>query len=74
MEPKAAEGGYRPYATLASALENFDRSEQARKALEEALRRKPDLSLTYLANTLPTKYLGSLESYLDSLRKAGLKD
>jgi hypothetical protein len=39
-----------------------------------ALEEKPDLSITYLKKTLPTKYEGGLESYLEGLRKAGLSE
>ena len=73
-EPRAAEGGYWPYATLASALGNLGQTAEAREAVDEALRRKPDLSLAYLETTLPTKQPGGLEPYLDGLRKAGLPE
>ena len=46
--------------------------DEARAAVTEALEAKPDLSLTYLEKTLPTKEPGGLEPYLDGLRKAGL--
>ncbi len=73
-EPRAAGGGYWSYATLASALGNLGQTTKAREAVDEALRRKPDLSLTYLKTTLPTKQPGGLEPYFDGLRKAGLED
>ncbi len=41
-------------------------------AWAQALEAKPDLSLTYLEKTLPTREPGGLEPYLDGLRKAGL--
>jgi len=74
IEPRAAEGGYWPYAVLASALGNLDQFTEAREAVGEALQRKPDLSLTYLKATLPTKQPNGLETYFDGLRKAGLAD
>ena len=73
-EPRAAKGGYWSFAVLASALGNLGRTTEAHEALEEALRRKPDLSLTYLLKTFPTKYPGGLDPYLDGLRKAGLPE
>ncbi len=73
-EPRSAGGGYWPYAVLASALGNLGQIADARAACEEALRRKPDLSLGYLENTLPTKQPGALAPYLEGLRKAGLPE
>jgi len=72
--PKSAGGGYWPHAVLAAALANRGRIDDAAAALERALARKPDLSLTYLKETLPTKNEGGLDPYLDGLRKAGLPD
>jgi uncharacterized protein HemY len=59
---------------LASALGNLDQTAEAREAVEEALRRKPELSLAYLATTLPTKEPGGLDPWLEGLRKAGLPE
>ncbi len=73
-EPRAAGGGYLSYAALASALGNLGQIAEAREAINEALRRKPDLSLAYLETTWPTKQPGGLETYFDGLRKAGLPD
>jgi adenylate cyclase len=73
-EPRAAKGGYWSLAVLASALGNLGQTAEAREAVEEALRRKPDLSLAFLAKTLPTKHPGGLDPYLDGLRKAGLPE
>ncbi len=58
---------------LASALGNLGQIAEAREAVDEALRRKPDLSLAYLEKTFPTKHPGGLALYLDGLRKAGLE-
>ncbi len=71
-EPRAA--GYWPYAVLASSLGNLDQLEEARSAVADALQQKPDLSLSYLELTLPTKPPGELQPYLDGLRKAGLPE
>ena len=73
-EPRADKGGYWAYAVLASALGNLGHTVEAREAVDEALRRKPDLSLSYLAKTLPTKQPGGIDPYLDGLRKAGLPE
>jgi adenylate cyclase len=74
QEPRSAGGGYWTYAVLASALGNLGETDEARKAVDEAVARKPDLSIAYLKTTLPTKYPGGIESYLDGLRKAGLSE
>ncbi len=66
--------GYWPHAALASALGNLGRIEEARDAVQEALRLKPDLSIGYLAKTLPAKHPNGLDPYLDGLRKAGLPE
>jgi adenylate cyclase len=73
-EPRSADGGYWSCAVLASALGNLGQTAEAREVLDEALRRKPDLSLAYLKQTFPTKQPGGLEPYLDGLRKAGLQE
>jgi adenylate cyclase len=69
-EPRAT--SFWPYAALASALGNLNQIEEARSAIDEALRQKPDLSVSYLEKTLTTKQPGELRPYLDGLRKAGL--
>jgi adenylate cyclase len=70
--PRAS--GYWTHAILASALGNMGRLEEARAAADEALAQKPDLSLSYLKTTLPTKEEGGLEPYLAGLRQAGLPE
>ena len=66
--------GYWGPAMLAAAHANLGNMDEARKAVEEALKEKPDLTLTYLKETLPTKHEGGLEPYLSGLRKAGLPE
>jgi adenylate cyclase len=73
LEPRAAGGGYWPYAALASALGNLGQAAEAREAVDEALRRKPELTLAYLETTLLTKQPDGLKAYLNGLRKAGLE-
>ncbi len=69
-----APSGYWPHATKAAALAQLGNIDEAKSSLLLALEEKPDLSITYLKKTLPTKYEGGLESYLEGLRKAGLSE
>lgn len=73
-EPRSTGGGYWPFAILAAALANMDQLDEAREALEESLRRKPDLTIDFLKTTLPTKQPDGIAPYLDGLRKAGLPE
>jgi adenylate cyclase len=66
--------GYWPHAMLAAALADLDQMADARAAVAAALEAKPDLTLAYLVETLPTKEPGGLDPYLDGLRKAGLPE
>jgi len=66
--------GYWPQAVKAAALAQLDHMDEARAAVTAALEAKPDLSLAYLATTLPTKEPDGLAFYLEGLRKAGLPD
>jgi len=66
--------GYWPHAALAAALAHLDQMDEARAAVAAALEAMPDLSLSYLAKTLPTKHPGGLDPYLDGLREAGLPE
>jgi adenylate cyclase len=70
--PRAA--GYWPHAVFAAAYANLDQLEDARSAVTQALKEKPDLTCSYLKKTLPTKHEGGLEPYLSALRKAGLPE
>ncbi len=62
------------FAIQGSALGNLGQIADACEAVDEALRRKPDLSLAFLEKTMPTKQPGGLAPYLDGLRKAGLSE
>jgi adenylate cyclase len=66
--------GYWPHAVLAAASANLDRLDDARSAVAQALKEKPDLTISYVKKTLPTKHEGGLEPYLSGLRKAGLPE
>jgi len=69
-----APSGYWPHATKAAALAQLGNIGEAKSSLQLALGEKSDLSITYLKKTLPTKYEGGLETYLNGLRKAGLSE
>jgi adenylate cyclase len=66
--------GHWPHTVLAAPLAHLGRIEEARAAVKAALEQKPDLSLSYLKKTVPTKHPGGLDPYLDGLRKAGLPE
>ncbi len=65
---------YYPHAMLAAALANLGRIDEARAAIEKAIEWKPDLTLSFVENNMPTKEPGGLAPYLDGLRKAGLPE
>jgi len=66
--------GYWAYAVMAAATANLDRMDEARAALAKALKEKPNLSIAFLKENMPTKYENGLEPYLAGLRKAGLTE
>jgi len=66
--------GYWPQAVLAASLAQLGQMDEAQAAVAAALDAKPDLTLAYLATTLPTKEPGGLDPYLEGLRKAGLPE
>jgi len=63
-----------PYLTLAASYSSLNRTEDARKAVEEIIRIHPGFSLEYYANTLPFKNQEELDKYINTLRKTGLPD
>jgi adenylate cyclase len=65
---------YWPHALKACALAQTGRVDEARAALGRATDEKPDLTIDYIACTLPTKLEGGLQPYLEGLRKAGLPE
>ena len=65
--------GYWGHAVKAAALANMGRMDEAGESLAAALAAKPDLSIAFLENNLPTKQPNGLKPYLDGLQKAGLK-
>ena len=68
--PNAA--GYWSHAVKASALANLDRIDEAKISLARALEAKPDLSIEFLEDNLPTKHAGGLDPYLNGLKLSGL--
>ena len=66
--------GYWPHAVTASALANLGRLDEARAELAQAVAAKPDLSVSFLKENLPTRQPGGLDPYLNGLRKAGLEE
>jgi adenylate cyclase len=72
QNPRAT--GFWPHAVLAGALAHLDRVDEARAEVAAALEALPDLSLAYLAKTLPTKEPNGLDPWLEGLRKAGLPE
>ena len=61
-------------AILAASLAHLDRDEEARAALEEARRTKPDFSLAFVNEVLHFKRRADGKRFLDGLRKAGLTE
>ncbi len=66
--------GYWPHAVLAAALAHSGRLDEARESVHLAVQELPDLTLSYLKTTLPTKQPDGLDPYLDGLRMAGLPE
>ena len=66
--------GYWPHAVHAAALVQAGRIEEARSEVQAALGELPKLSISYTAQSLPTKHPGGLDPYLDALRAAGLPE
>jgi TolB-like protein/cytochrome c-type biogenesis protein CcmH/NrfG len=63
------------YSTLAAVLGHLANLDEARSALEELLKRKPDFSLGLVRRlVIYNKIPAHLELYLDGLRKAGLPE
>jgi adenylate cyclase len=59
-------------ATLAIALAHLDRREEAREALDALIEEKPDMALSFIAETLPFRRESDRLIFEDGLRRAGL--
>jgi len=64
--------GYFAHAVMAAAKANLGRIDEAREALAIALRERPNLSISFLKENMPTKYENGMDHYFQGLRKAGL--
>jgi len=64
---------YWPHAVKASALANLGHIDEAKQALASAIQAKPDLSIGFIENNLPTKHADGLGPYLAGLRASGLE-
>jgi adenylate cyclase len=62
------------YFTLTASYSTLNRTEEARRAVEEILRINPGFSLEHDASTLPYKNQEKLDRYISALRKAGLPE
>jgi adenylate cyclase len=61
-------------AMLAACHANLGHPEEAHRYVAKALEAKSDLSLAFVEKSLPTKFAGGLDIYLEGLRKAGLPE
>ncbi|GMQ90689.1 MAG: tetratricopeptide repeat protein [Gammaproteobacteria bacterium] len=66
--------GYWAHAVMAASLSNLGRTDEARSALAKAVKAKPDLTISFLKENMPTKDENGLEPYLAGLRRAGLAE
>jgi adenylate cyclase len=62
------------YLTLAASYCILNKTEEARKAVEEILRIDPNFSIEYRAKTLPYKHQETGDRFIEALRKAGLPE
>ena len=69
-----ASTGYWAHALKASSLAQVGAVDEARAYLQQAINEKPELSISYLRKTFPTRHKDGLQPYLDGLRKAGLPE
>jgi adenylate cyclase len=63
-----------PRLYLAACYIRLGRQEDARWEIEQVGITNPDMTVTYLANTLPYKHKSQLNAVLEDLRKAGLPE
>ncbi len=66
--------GFWGHVTLVAAYGNLGQIEEAKTALAEALKVKPDLSISYILKTLPPRHKNGLDPFLAGLRLAGFPD
>lgn len=63
-----------PNLVLAASFSFLNRTEEAKKAVDEVLRVDPKFSLKYYANIIAYKNQNTKTKYVEALRKAGLPD
>jgi tetratricopeptide (TPR) repeat protein len=68
------DSGYLPYMHLAAALAESGQIEGARAALETAIQRQPALSISHIRTNFVGMHETTLNSLLNSLRKAGVPE
>lgn len=64
--------GYFAHAVMAAAKANLGHIDEVHEALAIALRERPNLSIAFLIENMPTKHENGMEHYFQGLRKAGL--
>ncbi len=63
-----------PFTSVAAALVELDRMDEAKKALAEAVRRQPELTITAMRGMYPWPETARAELFLENMRKAGLPE
>ncbi len=66
--------GFWCWTCLAAAQAQQERVEPAKTAMASAMKRNPQLSVTFISKALPWQVTEDLEHYLEGLRKAGLPE
>ncbi len=66
--------GFWPHANLVRGFVGLDQMDEARGALDDALSKQPNLTVTTVAAMLHQLHPNYKQSYLDALRKAGLAE
>lgn len=66
--------GIWPLANLAFMFASLDRMEEAKAAIADALKKRPDLTVATIDRFLPGYNSEGKSDYLDALRKAGVPD
>ena len=62
------------YLTLAASYSSLNRIDEANKTVDEILRLNPNFSLEYFSAMIPYKNKDTTETFVESLRKAGLPE
>jgi adenylate cyclase len=65
---------FRIHALLAAALGHAGRTDEAKHAVDELLRLRPDYSRALVERAMPYKRREDLDHFIEGLRKAGLPE